>query len=56
VFAKELAPHKPLAKFLCIKGVVFFCFWQVNILPILFQLLIKGVFLALDANQTLEGS
>jgi hypothetical protein len=56
VFAKELAPHKPLAKFLCIKGVVFFCFWQVNILPILFQFLIKGVFLALDANQTLEGS
>ncbi|KAH8511950.1 hypothetical protein H0E87_009221 [Populus deltoides] len=28
----------------------------VNILPILFQLLVKGVFLALDANQTLEGS
>ncbi|KVI10515.1 Organic solute transporter Ost-alpha [Cynara cardunculus var. scolymus] len=28
VFAKELAPHKPLAKFLCVKGIVFFCFWQ----------------------------
>lgn len=30
VFAKELAPHKPLAKFMCIKGIVFFCFWQVS--------------------------
>lgn len=30
VFAKELAPHNPLAKFMCIKGIVFFCFWQVN--------------------------
>lgn len=28
VFAKELEPHKPLAKFMCIKGIVFFCFWQ----------------------------
>uniref|UniRef100_A0A1D1XNY0 Transmembrane protein 184C n=1 Tax=Anthurium amnicola TaxID=1678845 RepID=A0A1D1XNY0_9ARAE len=28
VFSKELAPHNPLAKFMCIKGIVFFCFWQ----------------------------
>uniref|UniRef100_A0A6N2KUZ1 Transmembrane protein 184C n=1 Tax=Salix viminalis TaxID=40686 RepID=A0A6N2KUZ1_SALVM len=35
VFAKELAPHKPLAKFLCIKGVVFFCFWQGIVLEML---------------------
>ncbi|XP_031249164.1 transmembrane protein 184 homolog DDB_G0279555-like [Pistacia vera] len=35
VFAKELAPHKPLAKFMCIKGIVFFCFWQGVVLEIL---------------------
>lgn len=35
VFEKELAPHKPLAKFLCIKGIVFFCFWQGVLLEIL---------------------
>uniref|UniRef100_A0A2P2JJA3 Transmembrane protein 184C-like n=2 Tax=Rhizophora mucronata TaxID=61149 RepID=A0A2P2JJA3_RHIMU len=35
VFAKELAPHKPLAKFLCIKGIVFFCFWQGVVLDVL---------------------
>eukprot|EP00262_Sarcandra_glabra_P008390 TRINITY_DN21915_c0_g1_i1.p1 TRINITY_DN21915_c0_g1~~TRINITY_DN21915_c0_g1_i1.p1 ORF type:complete len:294 (-),score=18.92 TRINITY_DN21915_c0_g1_i1:241-1122(-) len=35
VFAKELAPHKPLSKFLCIKGIVFFCFWQGIMLDIL---------------------
>ena len=29
-FVKELAPHNPLAKFLCVKGIVFFSFWQVN--------------------------
>lgn len=38
VFAKELAPHKPLAKFLCIKGIVFFCFWQGVVLDILVAL------------------
>lgn len=35
VFAKELATHTPLAKFLCIKGIVFFCFWQGVVLDIL---------------------
>ncbi|XP_030543639.1 transmembrane protein 184C-like [Rhodamnia argentea] len=35
VFDKELAPHKPLAKFMCIKGIVFFCFWQGVVLEIL---------------------
>lgn len=35
VFDKELAPHKPLTKFMCIKGIVFFCFWQGVVLEIL---------------------
>ncbi|KAL3519662.1 hypothetical protein ACH5RR_017811 [Cinchona calisaya] len=35
VFAKELKPHKPLAKFICIKGIVFFSFWQGIVLNIL---------------------
>lgn len=35
VFAKELGPHKPLSKFICIKGIVFFSFWQGIVLDIL---------------------
>ncbi|GFQ06352.1 transmembrane protein 184c [Phtheirospermum japonicum] len=35
VFAKELEPHKPLFKFICIQGIVFFCFWQGVVLDIL---------------------
>ncbi|KAL3820579.1 hypothetical protein ACJIZ3_006484 [Penstemon smallii] len=38
VFAKELEPHNPLAKFICIKGIVFFCFWQGVVLDILVQM------------------
>ncbi|KAJ9168916.1 hypothetical protein P3X46_020393 [Hevea brasiliensis] len=38
VFAKELAPHNPLAKFMCIKGIVFFCFWQGVVLDVLVAL------------------
>ncbi|KAL5715336.1 hypothetical protein ACHQM5_017447 [Ranunculus cassubicifolius] len=35
VFGKELEPHKPLSKFLCVIGIVFFCFWQSVILDAL---------------------
>ncbi|XP_076943722.1 uncharacterized protein LOC143614069 [Bidens hawaiensis] len=28
LFAKELKPHKPLAKFSCVIGIIFLCFWQ----------------------------
>ncbi|KAL6546661.1 hypothetical protein OROMI_022382 [Orobanche minor] len=35
VFARKLEPHKPLAKFICIKGIVFFCFWQGVVLDVL---------------------
>jgi hypothetical protein len=34
-FEKELRPHRPLAKFLCIKGVVFFASAQSTILRLL---------------------
>eukprot|EP00850_Spirogloea_muscicola_P020781 SM000226S07422 [mRNA] locus=s226:115156:117573:- [translate_table: standard] len=34
-FAPELASHKPLAKLLCVKGVVFFSFWQGLVISLL---------------------
>ncbi|XP_060193090.1 uncharacterized protein LOC132622492 [Lycium barbarum] len=38
VFSKELQPHKPLSKFICIKGIVFFSFWQGLVVKILVAL------------------
>jgi hypothetical protein len=55
VFAKELEPHKPLAKFLCIKGIVFFCFWQGIVLDILAKLgVIKSHHFWLEVDQIEE--
>ncbi|KAL3508625.1 hypothetical protein ACH5RR_028026 [Cinchona calisaya] len=51
VFAKELAPHKPLAKFLCVKGIVFFCFWQGVLLSMLVSMgVIKSTHFWLDVE------
>jgi len=55
VFSKELAPHKPLAKFLCVKGIVFFCFWQGIVLDILVALgIIKSNHFWLDVEHLQE--
>ncbi|XP_062015390.1 uncharacterized protein LOC133731957 [Rosa rugosa] len=55
VFDKELAPHKPLAKFLCIKGIVFFCFWQGIVLDILVALkIIRSHHIWLDVEHIEE--
>lgn len=55
VFAKELEPHKPLAKFLCIKGIVFFCFWQGIVLEILVALgIVKSNHFWLDVEHIEE--
>ncbi|XP_042518815.1 transmembrane protein 184C [Macadamia integrifolia] len=52
VFAKELEPHKPLSKFLCIKGIVFFCFWQGVVLNILAAMgIIRSHHFWLDVEQ-----
>ncbi|XP_034678147.1 transmembrane protein 184C-like [Vitis riparia] len=55
VFAKELKPHKPLAKFLCVKGIVFFCFWQGVLLDILMAMgMIKSHHFWLEVEQIEE--
>ncbi|VVB12191.1 unnamed protein product [Arabis nemorensis] len=55
VFAKELAPHNPLAKFLCIKGIVFFCFWQGIVLEMLVGMgVIKSHHFWLEVEQIQE--
>ncbi|KAI0497769.1 hypothetical protein KFK09_021004 [Dendrobium nobile] len=55
VFAKELAPHKPLAKFLCIKGIVFFSFWQGLVLDALVSAgVIKSHHIWLDVEHIQE--
>ncbi|CAO2823788.1 unnamed protein product [Amaranthus hypochondriacus] len=56
VFDKELAPHKPLAKFLCIKGIVFFCFWQGIVLEMLAAVgIIRSRYSWLDVEHIEEG-
>ncbi|KAF3323781.1 transmembrane protein 184 [Carex littledalei] len=55
IFAKELAPHKPLAKFMCVKGIVFFCFWQGVVLKVLTALgIIKSKHFWLDVEHIQE--
>ncbi|KAK8943143.1 hypothetical protein KSP39_PZI009296 [Platanthera zijinensis] len=55
VFSKELAPHKPLAKFLCVKGIVFFSFWQGIVLDLLASAgVIKSHHFWLDVEQIQE--
>ncbi|XP_021726361.1 transmembrane protein 184C-like [Chenopodium quinoa] len=56
VFGKELEPHKPLAKFLCVKGIVFFCFWQGIVLELLVAVgIIRSRYSWLDVEHIEEG-
>uniref|UniRef100_A0A1J3D5B5 Transmembrane protein 184C n=1 Tax=Noccaea caerulescens TaxID=107243 RepID=A0A1J3D5B5_NOCCA len=55
VFAKELEPHKPLTKFMCIQGIIFFCFWQGLVLEVLVGLgVIKSHHFWLEVEQLEE--
>ncbi|XP_010458507.1 PREDICTED: transmembrane protein 184 homolog DDB_G0279555 [Camelina sativa] len=55
VFVKELEPHKPLTKFMCVQGVVFFCFWQGIVLEILVKMgVIKSHHFWLEVEQIEE--
>jgi len=55
VFANELAPHNPLSKFLCIKGIVFFSFWQSIMLSGLVTMgIIKSAYFWLDTEHLQE--
>ncbi|KAL2456821.1 Protein of unknown function (DUF300) [Abeliophyllum distichum] len=55
VFAKELKPHRPLAKFICIKGIVFFSFWQGVVLNILVAMgIIRSYHFWLDTEHVEE--
>ncbi|PWA84758.1 Organic solute transporter Ost-alpha [Artemisia annua] len=54
-FAKELEPHKPLAKFLCVNGIVFFCFGQGVFIDILAKVgVIKSHHFWLDVEHVEE--
>ncbi|KAJ8545579.1 hypothetical protein K7X08_018162 [Anisodus acutangulus] len=55
VFLKELQPHKPLSKFICIKGIVFFSFWQGLLVKVLVALgVIKSHHFWLDVEHFQE--
>ncbi|CAH9082486.1 unnamed protein product [Cuscuta europaea] len=55
LFSKELQPQKPISKFLCIKGIVFFSFWQGILLDILVAMgIIKSQHFWLDVEHIQE--
>ncbi|MCO5576697.1 hypothetical protein L7F22_030512 [Adiantum nelumboides] len=54
-FSKELAPHSPLAKFMCVKGIVFFSFWQGVVLEVLVAIgIIRSHHIWLEVDQIEE--